>query len=52
MYSPRLLDRLGLLAEGVVRASLVHYNTREEINRFRDALVDVIADARANPHRI
>jgi len=52
MCSPRLLGRLGPLPEGVVRASLVHYNTREEIHRFRDALVDVTVDARANPHRI
>jgi len=35
MYSPRLLHRLGIPAgAGVVRASLVHYNTVEEINHF------------------
>jgi cysteine desulfurase family protein (TIGR01976 family) len=35
MYSPRLLERLGIPPEsGVVRASLVHYNTLEEIDRF------------------
>jgi cysteine desulfurase family protein (TIGR01976 family) len=38
MYSPRLLTRLGLMPGGAVRASLVHYNTMEEIARFRDAL--------------
>jgi selenocysteine lyase/cysteine desulfurase len=27
MYSPRLMTRLGLMPVGVVRASLVHYNT-------------------------
>jgi cysteine desulfurase family protein (TIGR01976 family) len=41
MYSPRLLARLGL-EDGVVRASLVHYNRIEEIARFRDALIAVI----------
>jgi selenocysteine lyase/cysteine desulfurase len=49
MYSPRLLGRLGLLPDGIVRASLVHYTTHEEIFRFRNALVDVIADAGAHP---
>jgi len=39
MYSPRLLRRLGLSPEaGVVRASLVHYNTLEEIARFVQVL--------------
>jgi cysteine desulfurase family protein (TIGR01976 family) len=39
MYSPRLMDRLGLSREsGAVRASLVHYNTKEEINRLGNAL--------------
>ena len=39
MYSPRLMRRLGLSPEdGVVRASLVHYNTREEIGQFIEAL--------------
>lgn len=42
MYSPRLVGRLGLLPDGVVRASLVHYNTADEIARFRAALVEVI----------
>lgn len=41
MYSPRLLARLGL-PDGVVRASLVHYNRVEEIVRFRDSLIAVI----------
>ena len=35
MYSPRLLERLGVSPEsGTVRASLVHYNTLDEIDRF------------------
>ena len=35
MYSPRLMKRLGLAQEsGAVRASLVHYNTIEEVRRF------------------
>jgi cysteine desulfurase family protein (TIGR01976 family) len=35
MYSPRLMERLRLAQEsGVVRASLVHYNTIEEVRRF------------------
>jgi cysteine desulfurase family protein (TIGR01976 family) len=39
MYSPRLMRRLGLGQEsGVVRVSLVHYNTREEISRFGEVL--------------
>jgi selenocysteine lyase/cysteine desulfurase len=46
MYSPRVIARLGLMPEGVVRASLAHYNTGEEIARFRDALVDTIERAR------
>ena len=40
MYAPRLMRRLGLDPNsGVVRASLVHYNTIDEIQRFRDVLV-------------
>jgi cysteine desulfurase family protein (TIGR01976 family) len=46
MYSPRLMTRLGLMPGGVVRASLVHYNTVEEIARFRDALGDVVSELR------
>lgn len=35
MYAPRLMKRLRVPVEtGVVRASLVHYNTMEEIQRF------------------
>ncbi len=39
MYSPRLMKRLGLAKEtGAVRASLVHYNTLEEVEKFGRAL--------------
>jgi cysteine desulfurase family protein (TIGR01976 family) len=42
MYSPRLMKRLGLAEEsGAVRASLVHYNTVEEVHRFEKALADM-----------
>lgn len=42
MYSPRLMQRLGLpFPGGAVRASLVHYNTLEEIKRFGEVLSDV-----------
>ncbi len=35
MYSPRLMKRGGLGDPGgAVRASLVHYNTLEEVRRF------------------
>jgi cysteine desulfurase family protein (TIGR01976 family) len=43
MYSPRLMARMGLLPGGVVRASLVHYNTAAEITAFAASLKDVIA---------
>jgi cysteine desulfurase family protein (TIGR01976 family) len=39
MYSPRLMQRLGLAVEtGVVRVSLVHYNTHAEVDRLRAVL--------------
>jgi selenocysteine lyase/cysteine desulfurase len=39
MYAPRLMQRLGLTQEtGVVRVSLVHYNTFAEIHRFANVL--------------
>jgi cysteine desulfurase family protein (TIGR01976 family) len=42
MYSPRLMQRLGLSQEsGAVRVSLVHYNTVEEIHRFANVLLDL-----------
>jgi cysteine desulfurase family protein (TIGR01976 family) len=42
MYAPRLMTRLGLTTEsGAVRASLVHYNTVEEVRRFGSALAAI-----------
>lgn len=42
MYSPRLMKRLELSPDsGAVRASLVHYNTLEEVNRFGQALAQL-----------
>jgi selenocysteine lyase/cysteine desulfurase len=46
MYSPRLIERLGVPPGGVVRASLVHYNTVDEVARFGSALIEVIAELR------
>jgi cysteine desulfurase family protein (TIGR01976 family) len=43
MYSPRLLRRLGIPEKtGAVRASLVHYNTVEEIDAFASVLQRII----------
>ncbi len=42
MYSPRLLKRLGLAqGSGAVRASLVHYNTIEEVHSFGSVLAEI-----------
>lgn len=42
MYSPRLMKRLGLTQEsGAVRASLVHYNTLGEVEKFRAAVLSI-----------
>ncbi len=42
MYSPRLMMRLGLPKEtGAVRASLVHYNTVQEVRRFGSVLAEI-----------
>jgi cysteine desulfurase family protein (TIGR01976 family) len=42
MYSPRLIKRLGLAHEsGTVRASLVHYNSVEEVRRFGAILATI-----------
>ena len=38
-YAPRLIDRLGLTGrDGVVRVSMVHYNTEAEVDRLIAAL--------------
>jgi cysteine desulfurase family protein (TIGR01976 family) len=42
MYTPRLMKRLGLPIEtGAVRASLVHYNSVEEVHRFGRLLAEM-----------
>ena len=42
-YAPRLIEHLGLTGQnGVVRASLVHYNSRDEVDRLLNALDPVI----------
>ena len=42
-YARRLIQDLGLEeAEGVVRVSMVHYNTMEEVERLIDALEDIL----------
>lgn len=42
MYAPRLMKRLGLPQEsGAVRASLVHYNTQDEVRQFGEALAEI-----------
>ena len=42
MYAPRLMKRLALREEsGVVRTSLVHYNTVEEVERFGSVLKEL-----------
>ena len=42
MYTPRLMKRLGLPIEsGAVRASLVHYNTVQEVRRFGRVLAEI-----------
>jgi cysteine desulfurase family protein (TIGR01976 family) len=42
MYTPRLMKRLGLPIEtGAARASLVHYNTVEEVRRFGRVLAEM-----------
>ena len=44
MYAPRLMKRLGLsMDRGAIRASLVHYNTLDEIRRFGEALKEIVA---------
>lgn len=46
MYAPRLMGRLGLTVDsGAVRASLVHYNTAGEVERFGAALRGMAARA-------
>ena len=42
MYAPRLMNRLNLSMDtGAIRASLVHYNTLDEVRRFGEALREI-----------
>jgi cysteine desulfurase family protein (TIGR01976 family) len=44
MYAPRLMNRLNLsMDSGAIRASLLHYNTLDEVRRFGEALKEVVA---------
>lgn len=44
MFAPRLMARLGLsMDHGAVRASLVHYNSPEEVERFGATLRKIVA---------
>jgi cysteine desulfurase family protein (TIGR01976 family) len=46
MYAPRLMKHLGLaLDTGVNRASILHYNTIEEIHEFGKVLRDIVPGA-------
>lgn len=43
MYAPRLMKRLNLsMDRGAIRASLVHYNTLDEVRRFGEALREIV----------
>ncbi|MBT3306360.1 MAG: aminotransferase class V-fold PLP-dependent enzyme, partial [Alphaproteobacteria bacterium] len=41
-YAPRLLQALGITEGSVLRASMVHYNTVEEVDRLIAALDEVV----------
>jgi selenocysteine lyase/cysteine desulfurase len=42
-YAARLIDSLGLRAQGgVIRASLVHYNTLDEVTRLANVLDQIL----------
>jgi len=46
-YSARLIEHLGLASnEGVVRVSMVHYNTLEEVDRLTAALDEILPGKR------
>jgi cysteine desulfurase family protein (TIGR01976 family) len=48
MYAPRMMKSLGLsLDSGVVRASLLHYNTVKEIHEFGNVLGDLAQQSHA-----
>ena len=42
-YAPQLIDDLGLRPQnGVVRVSMVHYNTRDEVDRLIGHLNEIL----------
>jgi selenocysteine lyase/cysteine desulfurase len=44
MYAPRLMNHLGLpLDTGVNRASIVHYNTLDEVHQFGEVLRGIVS---------
>jgi len=45
----RLILRLNVVPGGVVRVSLVHYNTVGEVARFRETLARIVAALAAEP---
>ena len=52
-YSKRLVEEvLGLDENGVVRISMVHYNTEPEIRGFVEVLDDVLAELKAMPQSL
>lgn len=52
LYAPRLMARLNLpVASGALRVSLVHYNTRKELERFDALLGEAIAAADSSKSR-
>ncbi|HTK29879.1 MAG TPA: cysteine desulfurase-like protein [Vicinamibacterales bacterium] len=51
MYAPRLMTRFGLMPEGTVRVSLVHYNTINEVQTFQGILQGVVGELRAEGGR-
>jgi selenocysteine lyase/cysteine desulfurase len=40
-YAVEIMDRLGLSAQGAVRAGFVHYNTEAEVDRLLEALEEL-----------
>ena len=41
-YAVEMIDRLGLGADGAVRAGIVHYNTAAEVDRLLEALRELV----------
>ena len=45
-FSTATVRALGLEPHGVIRVSMVHYNTVAEVGRFRDALEEAVGELR------